>query len=215
MIYRLVDGRIFYWINYQTIIDELPILGIKNRRVIARHFDKLEKSGVLFFKVEDQEHECFLDGKSIIRKGTYTYFSFNSEKIDTLQRKKENNSTDVRVDSKVHPGCTEKNIPPVLKSTDKDSFTRDSSTNDFYLIVNGCNEDINFRKSFEDFLVDDSLQGRQNLFFWVNHNAEKYESTLPEVIFALNKCNEKNRQGEMDYLTGILRNKAEARDALS
>lgn len=40
-------GQDFLWVKYQTIIDDLPILGITNREVIARRFGKLEKAGIM------------------------------------------------------------------------------------------------------------------------------------------------------------------------
>lgn len=80
-----------------------------------------------------------------------------------------------------------------------------------YLIVRGALDDEFFRKAFNDFLIDDSNRYRDDTFFWINHNAEKYGCSLEEVTHALKVCTEKFKEGEMSYFTGILRKKAEAK----
>jgi len=80
-----------------------------------------------------------------------------------------------------------------------------------YLIVRGALDDELFRKAFNDFLIDDSNRYRDDTFFWINHNAEKYGCSLEEVTHALKVCTEKFKEGEMSYFTGILRKKAEAK----
>jgi hypothetical protein len=80
-----------------------------------------------------------------------------------------------------------------------------------YLIVRGAEDDLNFIKAFQEFLVDDSYKYRTDTFFWINHNAEKWGSSLDEVTQALKICADKQKEGEIDYLTGILRKKAEAK----
>ena len=37
----------FKWVKYQSVIDDLPILGITNKQVIARHFDKMVTAGII------------------------------------------------------------------------------------------------------------------------------------------------------------------------
>ncbi len=37
----------FNWVKYQAVIDDLPILGITNKQVIARHFDKMVTAGII------------------------------------------------------------------------------------------------------------------------------------------------------------------------
>ena len=93
------------------------------------------------------------------------------------------------------------------------SFKNSSEINTkSYLIVRGAEDDLNFIKAFQEFLVDDSYKYRTDTFFWINHNAEKWGSSLDEVTQALKICADKQKEGEIDYLTGILRKKAEAKD---
>ena len=40
-------GQEFKWVKYQAVIDDLPILGITNKQVIARHFDKMVTAGII------------------------------------------------------------------------------------------------------------------------------------------------------------------------
>lgn len=43
----LNDGEIFYYVSYQKVIDDLPLLKIKTHRAIKDRFDKLVKKGLL------------------------------------------------------------------------------------------------------------------------------------------------------------------------
>jgi uncharacterized phage protein (TIGR02220 family) len=58
----LSDGVPFLWVNYQAVIDDLPILGITNREVIARRFKKMESCGLLevyIKKADTGSFSCF------------------------------------------------------------------------------------------------------------------------------------------------------------
>lgn len=54
-----IDGRIYHWLSYQKIIDELPIINIKSKRTIARRLDALVDKGIF---------------ERVIYKDRYTYF---------------------------------------------------------------------------------------------------------------------------------------------
>ena len=122
-----------------------------------------------------------------------------------------NTKTSFTKDGKPDSG---KNISGESKSgsTDlEDTKITSETTTKNYLIVRGALEDENFRKAFNEFLIDDSNQYRDDTLFWISHNAEKYGCSLNEVTHALKICMEKNKEGEMSYFTGILRKKAEAK----
>ena len=55
------SGEEFRWVNYQAIIDDLPILEIKNKQVIARHFQKMEIAGILkkYLHKQNGTYSCF------------------------------------------------------------------------------------------------------------------------------------------------------------
>lgn len=102
----------YQWVSYQSVIDDLPCLGLTNREVVARRFKKLCKSGVLEF----------LQYKN---KGTYTCFR-KSDKFTTLlyglvDSRVDHGSTrrSRRVDSRVDPKTLL--LDPAIK--DKERFT--------------------------------------------------------------------------------------------
>lgn len=41
------NGKDYLWVKYQAVIEDLPALGINNKQVIARRFDKFVKSGIM------------------------------------------------------------------------------------------------------------------------------------------------------------------------
>lgn len=109
---KTIRGRkIFYLVRYQSIIDDLPILGIENPRNIGRRFDKFVSCGLL--------------EKEIIREGTGTQTIFcPTDKVNALSYK-ENNTLKVS-ESTVRENTTVPEntvIAPmtVLKSTVMDS----------------------------------------------------------------------------------------------
>lgn len=66
-----VKGKHYFWIHYQTVLDELPILKIKNKNTLARRLEKLVKAGIL---------EKYIDKEA----GNYTYFRIIEEGYKAL-----------------------------------------------------------------------------------------------------------------------------------
>ena len=56
------DEKIYYWVNYKKVIEDLPILKIKNKEALRRRFKKLCDCNVLEFRLEKNT------------KGTFTYY---------------------------------------------------------------------------------------------------------------------------------------------
>ena len=87
---EIIDNKEYCWINYDYLIKDVPIIGIDNKRALARRLDKL----------------CNIDllSKKVIKNklGTYTYFTVN-EKIGCLTHKTEkyNNAQDSKVQPKI------------------------------------------------------------------------------------------------------------------
>lgn len=69
----LHDGATYYWIRYESILEDLPILTIKNPKGIGKKFLELEAKGLLI--------------KHIARdiNGSYSYFRF-TDVIDEMKR---------------------------------------------------------------------------------------------------------------------------------
>jgi len=61
----------YVWVKYQAIIDDLPILGITNKQVIARRFKKMVDAGIL---------KSYLHKKN----GVYSCFQINEDEYNTL-----------------------------------------------------------------------------------------------------------------------------------
>lgn len=109
---KTIRGRkIFYLVRYQSIIDDLPILGIENPRNIGRRFDKFVSCGLL--------------EKEIIREGTGTQTIFcPTDKVNALSYKENNvlkvSESTIRENTTVPENTV---IAPVtvLKSTVMDS----------------------------------------------------------------------------------------------
>ena len=62
-------GPAYQWVLYQSVIDDLPCLGITNREVMARRFKKLCNSGILEYWVYRHEgtFTCFRKGQYFSR----------------------------------------------------------------------------------------------------------------------------------------------------
>lgn len=187
---NLPDAFIYYWITpdritYYTVNEEYLFSKILPLYVTQEPaLGKDEKEGT-----EEDPQNSLVKPKS----------DLGSTKISDTKHNK-----DVSGDSK---SGESKSSSTGIEYTEITSETTPKS----YLIIRGALDDTNFRKAFNDFLIEDSNQYRDDTLFWINHNAEKYGCSLHEVTHALKVCMEKNKEGEMSYFTGILRKKAEAK----
>ena len=59
----MVEGEAYYWVKYDKVIEDLPILNISNKDVLRRRFKKLCEAKVLKFHLEKN------------KKGTFTYYN--------------------------------------------------------------------------------------------------------------------------------------------
>ncbi len=84
MCHKIINFRIYFWVAYQKVIDELPVLKIKNKRVIARRFDNYVKKGLMNKTVVKGDDLYLHTGKQCKRHGTFTYFSFHPERLAAL-----------------------------------------------------------------------------------------------------------------------------------
>lgn len=76
----IINNKPFYWLRYQKLQEDLPILGINNRLVLRRRLKKLEDKKIL-------EHYHKLEG------GSFSYYALG-ENFEELLYKKTENETD-------------------------------------------------------------------------------------------------------------------------
>ena len=123
---RLVEGgEIYYWIDYKSVIKELPILDIK-KVAVARRFQAMASKGVLI-------HKTHKDG------GTFSYYGFSDDFSYLLYEPDPSTSKYEGYDFKV---------PPVaLESANKDSSINSSTINSFSLDSQSRESDISPRRA--------------------------------------------------------------------
>jgi hypothetical protein len=100
------DSKTFLWVNYKAVIEDIPIINIKSKDVIARRFKKMVNCGLM-------EHYTKKEG------GMYSCYKLVEKKYRELIEKK-------------HPSDSKVGTPPTLKSEPSDSKvgTKDSSIKD-------------------------------------------------------------------------------------
>jgi hypothetical protein len=144
---KVVGNEIYFWVKYQAVIDDIPIMGITNPEMIARRLAKWEKIGFakkLLVKGKD-EHIC--NGRAGVRNGTFTYFTLNQGMMEPLRALPESRpleNTGERVYSKVEPSSTGKSKGGLPKSRTKDSLVIDP------LIINNPIRDKNLTQKYFD-----------------------------------------------------------------
>lgn len=76
---KIFDGKVYYWVNYEKVIADLPILKINNKIVLRRRLKKLCDCKVLDFHLEKNS------------KGTFTYYrtgvAYKTLLYDMIDRK--------------------------------------------------------------------------------------------------------------------------------
>jgi len=132
MFTKIISNKIFFWIYYQTIIDDLPILKINGRRPIARRFNKYVKAGLMEDNMLQGIDIYMHKGKEYKRNGTFTYYHINPDNLDILLggvlESTEGSTQEYKgVDSKVQRGSTQEYKGGGLESTIKDSSIIDTS----------------------------------------------------------------------------------------
>lgn len=85
-----IDGKEYFWVRYESVINELPILGMTNKEVIARHFSKYCKCGLMERKIKKDNgtYSCFrfVEGKLL---DLLTYQNGKTNQIEFPQYRQE------------------------------------------------------------------------------------------------------------------------------
>lgn len=139
--------KTYYWVCYIAIISNLPSLGIKNIRVIARKFDNLVHAGVLkkhITKNKNGTKTYFCIDENVLRTLVPSHsddscVSLNdfveskpyfSSVLENLSSKDNVQKASARVLNSTMPTALKSTMPTVLKSTTEDSsYINNSSLN--------------------------------------------------------------------------------------
>jgi hypothetical protein len=95
MYHKIINNYVYFWVNYRTIIDDLPILNIIDPQSIAYRFNKYIDCE-LMKKVYIKGKDIYLyDGKELERHGSFTYFCFLPDKKLRLVGDNENKKSEM------------------------------------------------------------------------------------------------------------------------
>lgn len=123
MLKEIVNNETYYWLRYDGIIKELPILNLSKPDSVYRRFKKMSKAGVL-------KH------KTVKRNGTYSYFNIGPKYIALISDSPDINPERVRMEIRkgtdINP---EQNI----------NLLKDSSTKDINNIYSRITDYLNLK----------------------------------------------------------------------
>jgi hypothetical protein len=118
MVHETINGKIYYWIKYKKIFEDLPILNIKSTDALRRRFKKLVDKKILIHYTKKN-------------MGTFSFYGIGSNYVKLISTKggtilKSEGTTQKseRYDSKVGGGTTQKseqNINLLKDSSIKDN----------------------------------------------------------------------------------------------
>lgn len=109
MIEREIDGKIYYWIKSQTLLDTLPVLKIGGGVVLRRRLKNLVELNILEYKL-------------IKKGGTYCFYRMSNEFYNLLYKKVTN--------SKETKGTTNKYVGVDSKVKPKDNYVKNTLVKD-------------------------------------------------------------------------------------
>jgi hypothetical protein len=165
--YDCPDGR-YYWVKYQAIIDDLPILGIVNRRAIATRFHKMVKCGLFsVFIRRDAE-------------GTYSYYRINESPYKSLIFQKPTRTRSAK-------GSDDDGIPLPSDMQPKHSSIKDNSikNDDGEIIIKKNEESDNDTNLIKQTNIQ--KQRYENKFVATDSDSENYYQIVQTLVEAYNK----------------------------
>ena len=131
----IINNKPFYWLRYQKLQEDLPILGINNRLVLRRRLKKLEEKKIL-------EHYHKLEG------GSFSYYALGENFEELLYKKTENKTDSTKKEDRF--------IKDLKKNTEIDKVVNEYTENK---ILRDCIiEFIKFRKGITATITTFSLK---------------------------------------------------------
>lgn len=198
MYHKIIDNKVFFWLNYSTVINEIPIIGISKPRYLAARFDKYVECGLMekvFVKGQD---EYLNNGKKLSRRGSFTYFHINPVKMITMVREPE--SAQPKIDpytGKQMIGLLSKPLPfepqrlkPLpseqeqcsgtdINGVTAETPTKDSSTNDYSSKDDSINDVLLNHKIVKNFIKEGAKISITENTFQIEH---KYSEIMASSI---------------------------------
>jgi len=119
-----IEGKSFFWVHYQSVIDELPILYMK-KQAVKRRLDKIGNCGLV---------EKHVDKTG---QGTYTYFRF-IESVLTRLLSSGNGGTNNG------GGCLERRLPVAPKGNPKTLLLKETKKEPCLIFNPTCEKESDF-----------------------------------------------------------------------
>lgn len=160
----VVDNKAYYWLKYEALKEDLPILGINSNVVLRRRLKKLEECGVL-------EHYHKLEG------GSFSYYAIGKNYKSLLEEESQKDFNKIQSDytpnpqtekfnplnRKVQPLKPKSLTPQTEKFKQNNPSTKDKSTKDnkkekikketeFDMEINNYTSNENLKKILYDFI---------------------------------------------------------------
>lgn len=160
-------GQTYYWVRYQAVINDLPILGIGTSKGIASRFRRIVKAGLLDFFLKKNE------------EGTYSTYRLNSDQYKKLLY----HST---METKKVTGETAKVSPIEPKRKPKDYNTNKTIIqNDDEASITLEHDSYNTMKTFEH---NETKEMNQEGFVPPDSPDAKYQAAISTLVAAYNKA---------------------------
>jgi hypothetical protein len=155
----LHDGLTYYWIRYESILEDLPILTIKNTKGIGKKFLELEEKGLLV--------------KHVIKNqaGSFSYFRF-TDVIDEMKKRESNKDRHCPKKSSADEFETQANqsLPQKEQTYNQSTNTNPSTKN-------------NYVYTFDDFyaVYPRKVNKDSAMKAWVKIDVELHEKIIEDV----------------------------------
>lgn len=204
---QIIENEVFYWVSYQWIIDENPLLEIENKNVLARRIEKICNAGILQkFIDKKQGNKIYLAfGKNYQRLITDTPIyskvdNLSTQKSEPLSTQKSYNyNTDILGNKKIENKEIEKSI--IDNQVDQKDLNNQerlniNSLSNFFGLSQEEKEDMDIFRSLNTLILFLSGKGL------VVEDLEKIKTNLKQEEFTKNRFSKKHWGGWInDYQT--------------
>ncbi|WFD11986.1 DnaD domain-containing protein [Tepidibacter hydrothermalis] len=185
---EMIENERYYWIKYEWLIQELPILGLKTKDSVYRRLKKMVNAGVLGHKTKKQG-------------GTYSFFKLGKEYYSLISDDYSEVQPDDNSDEKSE-GSDEKPIPVGCKSVGGTDEKSDQKIHLQKRSFSSCSskEFSEIKKVFDQNIHPITPIEAQKLIAYLDDDGMDYRLIIKAIEIAV--CNAKRYLG---YIEGILK----------